>query len=47
MNKNIETRPSLNSLWQDLINAIRGSEADYTEIKLGRAIFPSRSSNDP
>jgi len=28
-----------NSVWQQLKEAIRGSEADYTEIKLGRAIF--------
>lgn len=28
-----------NSLWQELKDAIRGSEADYTEIKIGKAIF--------
>lgn len=27
------------ALWQDLKNAIRGSEADYTQIGMGRAIF--------
>jgi putative MATE family efflux protein len=27
------------SIWQELKNALRGSEADYTEIKIGRAIF--------
>jgi len=31
--------PRENSLWQELKNAIRGSEADYTEIKIGKAIF--------
>lgn len=29
----------VNSHWQELKNAIRGSEADYTEIKIGKAIF--------
>lgn len=28
-----------NPLWQELKDAIRGSEADYTEIKIGKAIF--------
>jgi len=28
-----------NSLWRELKDAIRGSEADYTEIKIGKAIF--------
>jgi putative MATE family efflux protein len=28
-----------NSLWYELKDAIRGSEADYTEIKIGKAIF--------
>lgn len=28
-----------NTIWQELKNAIRGSEADYTEIKIGKAIF--------
>lgn len=28
-----------NSLWQELRNAIRGTEADYTKISLRRAIF--------
>ena len=31
--------PRNNSIWQELKDAIRGSEADYTEIKIGRAIF--------
>jgi putative MATE family efflux protein len=28
-----------NSIWQELKDAIRGSEADYTEIGIGKAIF--------
>lgn len=28
-----------NSIWLELKDAIRGSEADYTEIKIGKAIF--------
>ena len=38
----IEKKPEKlkeNSLWQELKDAIRGSEADYTEIKIGKAIF--------
>jgi MATE family, multidrug efflux pump len=35
----INENSPLNSLWQELKDAIRGSEADYTEIKIGRAIF--------
>lgn len=31
--------PKENSLWRELKDAIRGSEADYTEIKIGKAIF--------
>ena len=30
---------SSNSIWQEIKDAIRGSEADYTEIKIGKAIF--------
>ena len=30
---------SSNSIWHQLKDAIRGSEADYTEIKIGKAIF--------
>lgn len=30
---------NIKSLWQELKNAIRGSDADYTEIKIGKAIF--------
>ncbi|GAB4294022.1 MAG: MATE family efflux transporter [Ignavibacteriaceae bacterium] len=33
------SEPSKNSLWYELKDAIRGSEADYTEIKIGKAIF--------
>ena len=29
----------INSIWQELKDAVRGSEADYTEIKIGKAIF--------
>ena len=38
MNNNT-SESSKNSLWQELKDAIRGSEADYTEIKMGKAIF--------
>jgi hypothetical protein len=31
--------PGENSLWRELKEAIQGSEADYTEIKIGKAIF--------
>lgn len=31
--------PKGSSFWQQLKEAIRGSEADYTEIKIGKAIF--------
>ena len=31
--------PVKNSIWQELKEAIRGSEADYTQIKVGKAIF--------
>jgi len=37
--KNKSGRQKFNSLWQELKDAIRGSEADYTEIKIGKAIF--------
>jgi len=33
------TQSSTNSIWQELKNAIRGSEADYTEIGIGKAVF--------
>jgi putative MATE family efflux protein len=33
------TKSSKNSIWQELKNAIRGSDADYTQIKLGKAVF--------
>jgi MATE family, multidrug efflux pump len=36
---NTMTEPSPSSLWQELKNAIRGSEADYTQIDIGKAIF--------
>lgn len=32
-------RRSLSSLWGELRDAIRGSEADYTQIGMGRAVF--------
>ncbi|NWG27205.1 MAG: MATE family efflux transporter, partial [Ignavibacteriaceae bacterium] len=38
-NNNDETTSKANSLWRELKDAIRGSEADYTEIKIGKAIF--------
>ncbi|MBV6420452.1 MAG: putative FMN/FAD exporter YeeO [Ignavibacteriaceae bacterium] len=38
-NKNTTAETSKNSIWQELKNAIRGSDADYTEIKIGKAIF--------
>jgi putative MATE family efflux protein len=36
---NNQTEKKVNSLWHELKDAIRGSEADYTEIKIGKAIF--------
>lgn len=30
---------SYNSIWQQIIDAVKGSEADYTQIKIGKAIF--------
>ena len=36
---NKSTRSTINSLWQELKDAIRGSEADYTQIKIGKAVF--------
>lgn len=33
------TPPVQNSIWQELKNAIRGSDADYTQIGLGKAVF--------
>src|SRR3990172_8367 len=33
------TEPPSYSLWQELKNAIRGSEADYTQIGIGKAVF--------
>lgn len=33
------TQPTKNSIWQELINAIRGTEVDYTAISLKKAIF--------
>jgi Na+-driven multidrug efflux pump len=35
----IVTEPPSDSLWQQLKEAIRGSEADYTKIGLRKAIF--------
>lgn len=37
--KNKKNKHSLNSLLRELKDAIRGSEADYTEIGIGKAIF--------
>jgi putative MATE family efflux protein len=37
--ENPEIKSRENSLWLELKDAIRGSEADYTEIKIGKAIF--------
>jgi len=37
--KKTVSEPLNNSLWHELKDAIRGSEADYTEIKIGKAIF--------
>ena len=37
--QNQPTQESGNSIWQELKNAIRGSDADYTQIKLGKAVF--------
>jgi putative MATE family efflux protein len=37
--KNKKPVRRINSLWHELKDAIRGSEADYTEIKIGKAIF--------
>lgn len=34
-----ETVDKSGSIWQELKNAVRGSEADYTQIKIGKAIF--------
>jgi hypothetical protein len=30
---------SAQSLWQELKNALRGTEADYTQISIGKAVF--------
>ncbi|OGU45034.1 MAG: MATE family efflux transporter [Ignavibacteria bacterium GWB2_36_8] len=38
VDKNMK-QSSRNSLWQELKNAIRGSDADYTQINLGKAVF--------
>jgi putative MATE family efflux protein len=36
----LEQRPAAkNSMWQELKNAIRGTEADYTKVSLNKAIF--------
>jgi len=37
--ENKPPKQTINALWQELKDAIRGSEADYTEIKIGKAIF--------
>jgi putative MATE family efflux protein len=33
------TPPVQNSIWQELKNAIRGSDSDYTQISIGKAVF--------
>lgn len=35
----METSSPPSSIWEDLKNAIRGTEADYTQISIGKAIF--------
>ncbi|MGE5432145.1 MAG: hypothetical protein ACM3QX_13770, partial [Syntrophomonadaceae bacterium] len=37
--KNSSSEPAKRSVWDELKNAVRGSEADYTQIALSRAIF--------
>ena len=37
--ENFQAVESKNSIWQELKNAIRGSEADYTQIGMGKAVF--------
>lgn len=37
--ENNSDKSKSNSIWQQLKEAVRGSEADYTEIKIGKAIF--------
>jgi len=37
--KNQVSQSSPTSIWHELKDAIRGSEADYTQIKIGKAIF--------
>ncbi|MFO7526552.1 MAG: MATE family efflux transporter [Ignavibacteriaceae bacterium] len=37
--KNQVPPPVQNSIWQELKNAIRGSDADYTQIGIGKAVF--------
>ncbi|MBE0539056.1 MAG: MATE family efflux transporter [Ignavibacterium sp.] len=39
MNRTNKSESRLNSLWIELKDAVSGSEADYTEIKIGKAIF--------
>jgi putative MATE family efflux protein len=39
MNSSSEPAHQPNSLWQELKNALRGTEADYTKIGIHRAIF--------
>src|SRR4030066_1542645 len=38
VNNNL-SEPKQNSIWQELKNAIRGTEADYTQIGMGKAVF--------
>ena len=37
--ENKPAKQTINSLWLELKDAVRGSEADYTQIKIGKAIF--------
>ena len=39
MDEEREIEIQMNSIWQELKNAIRGSEADYTTIGMGKAVF--------
>jgi hypothetical protein len=39
--------PKNTGLWQELRNAIRGTEADYTQIGLKRAILLLAGTDDP
>ncbi len=38
-NNEPKKRPTISSIWRQLKDAVRGSEADYTQINLSKAIF--------